>query len=279
MDWEEYEGGGPRNGGLTYKSFFRGQEGSPDNYFWTMVKGDGARYSPRHRHNFDQVRYALKGDVSIGTRKVVKEGEVGYFPEGTHYGPQDDNGNERTTLVLQFGGASGQGYMSRKQAVDAMNELKKVGRIEKGIFYRTSGPGKKNQDAFEAIWEHVHGRKLQYPKRRYQEPVIFDPRSFGWKPTAVQGVSRKLFGVFTERETRIEAYKLEAGATYKSPKENAVNLGFIVEGTGTFGGQIYDTYTATEALPGEQMELTAKEATEFFLIVLPPIPIVGAAAA
>jgi hypothetical protein len=244
-----------------------------------MVKGDGARFSPRHRHNFDQFRYALQGDVSIGTRKAIKEGECGYFPEGTHYGPQDDNGNERTTLVLQFGGASGQGYMSRKQAVDATNELKKVGRIEKGIFYRTSGPGKKNQDAFEAVWERVNGRKLQYPKRRYQEPVIFDPKSFGWKPIDVKGVSRKLFGVFTERETRVEAYRLEAGVTYKFPKEDAVKLGFVVEGTGTFGGQTYDAYSATEASPGEQMELTAKETTEFFLIVLPPIPVTSAVAA
>src|SRR4030088_2898167 len=48
----------------------------PDGYF-----------TPRHRHNFDQIRYTLTGIQSTGLGDLAA-GECGYFPEGSHYGPQ-----------------------------------------------------------------------------------------------------------------------------------------------------------------------------------------------
>ncbi len=48
----------------------------PDGYF-----------TPRHRHNFDQIRYTLSGVQSTGLGDLAA-GECGYFPEGSHYGPQ-----------------------------------------------------------------------------------------------------------------------------------------------------------------------------------------------
>ena len=68
LEWKGYASG-PRGNGLVFKTLLTGQEGTLDNYIWVIAKGDGARYSPRHRHNFDQVRFALQGDVSIGERK------------------------------------------------------------------------------------------------------------------------------------------------------------------------------------------------------------------
>ena len=44
----------------------------------------------------------------------MKTGMIGYIPEGTYYGPQTSVG-EATTFVLQFGGSSGQGYLSREE--------------------------------------------------------------------------------------------------------------------------------------------------------------------
>jgi hypothetical protein len=260
---------GPRGGGLWFKTMLKGREGSLDNYLWVIAKSDGDRYSPRHRHNFDQIRFSLKGDLSIGKKKSVKEGEIGYFPEGTHYGPQDDAGAERTTLVLQFSGASGAGYLSQRQTQQAKEELEKFGTFEKGIFYRTSGEGKKNQDGFEALWEHVNQKKLVYPKRRYEEPIIFNPDSFAWKRADQKGVSRKLMGVFSERETRLEFYRLDAGATWTVPAEQSTRLGFVVDGKGNVAGTTFDGETCYEGLPGESFAITADTSCMILSIVIP----------
>ncbi|MCD6075682.1 MAG: hypothetical protein K0Q70_2565, partial [Rhodospirillales bacterium] len=48
--------------------------------------------------------------------------------------------------MLQFAGASGAGFLSQRQTSQAKDELEKVGTFEKGIFYRETGEGKKNQD-------------------------------------------------------------------------------------------------------------------------------------
>ena len=246
-----------------------GCEGTLDNYLWVIARSEGARYSPRHRHNFDQVRYALQGDVSIGKRKTVHEGEVGYFPEGTHYGPQDDAGQARTTLVLQFAGASGHGYMSQRQTARALEELKAFGDFEKGVYYRKQGPGKKNQDGYEALWEHVNGRTLVYPKRRYEEPIISDPRNFGWRPTREAGVSHKSLGVFTERQTRLGFFRIEEGATWTQEAETAARLSFVVSGGGTCGDEACEDSTAIEGASGDRVTFTAVRPTEIFQVVIP----------
>jgi len=45
---------------------------------------------PRHRHSFEQIRLPLIGDMNLGEQGILTEGEIGYFPEGGTYGPQDD---------------------------------------------------------------------------------------------------------------------------------------------------------------------------------------------
>lgn len=260
---------GPRGGGLWFKTMLAGTEGSLDNYLWVIAKSDGARYSPRHRHNFDQIRFSLKGDLSIGKRKSVKEGEIGYFPEGTHYGPQDDAGAERTTLVLQFAGASGAGYLSQRQTQAAKEELEKVGTFEKGIFHRKPGEGKKNQDGFEALWEHINQKKLVYPKRRYEEPIIVNPASFAWKASDQKGVSRKLMGVFSERETRLEIFKLDAGVTWSVPADASTRLGFVIDGKGNIAGTTFDGETCYEGAPGEAFSVKAETPCQILSIVIP----------
>jgi hypothetical protein len=54
-------------------------------------------------HNFDQIRYVLKGKYPASPHKIMAEGSVAYFPESVHYGPQDrPEGLEM--MVIQFGG-------------------------------------------------------------------------------------------------------------------------------------------------------------------------------
>ena len=63
-------------------------------------------------------------------------GTIGYFPEGTPYGPQSSSVSS-LTLVLQFGGASGNGYMTLEQLEAGTAELKTHGTFERGCFAAT----------------------------------------------------------------------------------------------------------------------------------------------
>lgn len=258
-----------RGGNIGFATLLEGKEGTLDNYWLVFAKSEGARYSPRHRHNFDQFRYSVEGNLSIGTRKYVREGEVGYFPEGTHYGPQDDGGVPRTSLVLQFAGASRQGFVSQRQSLQAQKDLKEFGRFEGGIFYRERGEGKKNQDGFEALWEHINKRKLVYPKRRYHEPIILDPAAFGWCDTLQIGVKRKLLGIFSERETRLEVFRIEAGASWRVPSEASLRLGFILDGDGECQGKSFERHSAYEGGVGEDFSLRAGKTCEILAITIP----------
>ena len=103
---------------------------------------------PRHRHNFEQIRLPLCGSMNLGGGLVLEEGQIGYFPEGLPYGPQQDplghaKPGERLQLVLQFGGASGYGFMSMDQRKAAWAELQKPekssGRITIGRMAPCSG--------------------------------------------------------------------------------------------------------------------------------------------
>src|SRR5215813_12434664 len=106
-----------------------------------------------------------------------------------------------TTIVLQFGGCSGSGYLSRPEVKQGTDELKQFGTFDGGVYRRNPGlPGKRNVDGYQAIWEHVNRRPLQYPKPRYPGPVMMDAAHFNWVPSREHpGVEEKLLGVFTER--------------------------------------------------------------------------------
>ena len=165
-----------------------------------MGRNDKDFVSPRHRHNFEQFRFQLEGDLNFARDGVMTPGMVGYFPEGTSYGPQTSEATA-TTFVLQFGGPSGQGYLSRKEVKQGMDALRATGTFDGGVYRRNEGePGKRNMDGFQAIWEQANGRPLQFPKPRYAKPVMMDQAGYEWVPRTDQpGVFEKLLGVFTER--------------------------------------------------------------------------------
>jgi hypothetical protein len=259
-----------RGGGLATKLLLAGEEGSQDNFRLTIGRDRGGHENPRHRHNFDQIRMSIKGTLSIADGKDLVEGQVGYFPEGTYYGPQKAAQAERITLVLQFGGASLSGFISTRQMQQGFAELSRVGEFNGGVFYRRAGEGPKNQDAFEAVWEHVCGRDLVYPPPRYDEPILTTPASFRWVETTEQrGVGRKLLGVFTERGTRIEMLRLDAGATIELGEASARILVFALSGAGRSGGEEWGEHSAWQINAGDKASIGASAAAEFLAITLP----------
>ncbi len=255
-----------RKGGIAHKVLFEGEEGSPDNYLLVVAREASTYYSPRHRHAWDQVRLSLEGSIPIGKDLNVDGGDVGYFPEGVPYGPQE-GGTDRIVLLLQFGGASGLGYLSPRQLREGHQALMAEGVFENGVFRRTSGEGKKNLDAYEAIWRQVTGRPIAYPKPRFKTPLVMRPEGFRWRQVAdAPGVRRKVLGVFPDRGLELESIALDAGASFRLGPLDARRLIFVREGQGQCGAEAYAAQSAVRLEPGEAAGITASAPSELFVI-------------
>jgi hypothetical protein len=256
-----------REGSLAFKNLFKGDEGDPNNFRWVLSRNSGTYRSPHHRHNFDQVRFCVEGTANIAPGKTLNQGDVGYFPEGTPYGPQEDLHSHRLTLVLQGGGASGLGYMSSTQLRRGHEELEKLGDFAGGRF-RLHGQSD-SRDSYEAIWEHVFGRPIVYPSQRYDEPILIRTAAFAWVRDSENSANRKLLGSFTERGTRLEMLCIEAGERAVLGDSSATTLAFVVSGCGSSNGERWFAHSALRLAPGETAKLVGDERAELFVITLP----------
>jgi hypothetical protein len=256
-----------RQGRFVERRLLEGEDGSIDNFQFTLVNTGGDFFSPRHRHNFDQFRFQLEGEAGFDRDGVMTPGTVGYFPEGTRYGPQSNKG-DLTTLVLQFAGASGNGYMSEKQISNASRELGQSGKFEGGVYYPNPGTGRKQQDGYEACWEHINKRKLEYPPERFHHPVFMNSAAFNWTPIEGQpGALEKVLGTFDEFGTGIRFVKLAAGASYKAKGRR---LYYCLGGSGAAGSSgKWKKGDVVHTGIDEAHEIRAGEPAEFYVILMP----------
>ena len=272
MEWGENLAA-QRAGRMAHKRLFDGEVNSPDNYLFVLANEGSDYYSPRHRHAWDQVRFCLEGAVPIARDMKIDAGEVGYFPEGVHYGPQE-GGPDRVVLLLQFGGASGLGYLSPEQLRDGRERLLAEGVFEQGVFRRTSGTGKKNEDGYEAIWRLVTGGAFSYPKPRYKAPVVMRPDGFTWRDVpGAPGVRRKSLGVFPERGLSLDFVALDSASVFTAEPSSARRLVFVREGQGLCNAEAFFAHSAIRLEPGETARFTASASTELFVIT---VPLIGA---
>jgi len=268
VQWERVSG--HRDGDIRFKRLFLGAEGTPGNYEFSLVATRGAYSTPRHRHNFEQIRFCLEGAINFGPDQDVKAGQIGYFPEGTPYGPQRIA--DQVAMVVQFGGASGQGFMSYRQLDDGFADLKRHGAFADGVFKRADGAGRRNQDGYEAIWERVNGVPLVYPAPRYEAPVLMDPAAFVWRRDASNAaVARKFLGAFSERGLRLEMLRLSEGSTIVESGD-AEMLGYVVAGTLQADGKDWPQGTAFRVGQRMQCRLETATAAELLLMHFPPLP-------
>jgi hypothetical protein len=260
------ERGHARGGVFRFYDLLHGREGAPDNFYLSIGVLSGDFVSPRHRHNFDQVRFQLEGAYDFAADGQMRPGSIAYFPEGTRYGPQKTIDPSTQTLVLQMGGASGNGYMSEKEFQRGLAELQTKGTFKDGIFTREKpGGGKINQDAYEAVWEHVNKRELVYPKERYAHAVFMSPEGFDWVPTG-QGTSTKLLGIFSERGTKLAFHRIEAGARLRLEERS---LWFVWTGSGDSAGKPWRKWSTLQTEAGERPEIKADETAEIVQMRLP----------
>ena len=258
-----------RGGTFHYRHLLNGTAGTPGNFQFDIGRLEGDFSSPRHRHNFDQFRFQLEGTMNFDRNGKMEAGTLGYFPEGAPYGPQSSEGRS-STAVLQFGGASGSGYLSRPEVEAATAELKEFGSFTAGVFRRNDdGEGRRNTDAYQAIWEHVNGRPMAYPQPRYRDPIILDPRNYEWLAIAgVPSVWEKPLGAFTERQCGAALVKLARGATYRAGHRSVY---LVLSGRGIAQATAYRPLTAFHLDAGESTDIVARDESDILRLVLPDL--------
>jgi hypothetical protein len=260
--------------GVRYRRLFTGVTGQPGNYeaviLWTPTE-DAGRHFPRHRHDFDQLRYTIAGNPLMGPDQPTPPGHIAYTPAGTFYGPYDRHAGE-IQIHVQFEGANRAPFVDYDTLVEANLELAKRGTFEKGVYTWIDDNGRRhNMDGNQAAVEQATGRKVEFPAPRFPASVQMDPTSFNWIQLQ-PGVQQKELGRFTEAETRVAMLRLESGATYQFTSPDQRTLLFVVSGAGTADGEAIEERDGLFAEVGDGGVLSTSGHLELLLLGLPKQP-------
>ncbi|MGO7418399.1 hypothetical protein ACCS64_39845, partial [Rhizobium ruizarguesonis] len=74
------------------------------------------------------------------------------------------------------------------------------------------------------------GKNHLLTKPRYDGVVMMDPDSYDWIENGTYGVSKKLLGTFTERDTKIGFVKVDGGATFNTGTRSQIEVLFMSKG-------------------------------------------------
>lgn len=256
-----------RIGEIRQKRLAVGEAGQADNFEFSIVWVPEHYSTPRHRHTFDQIRFVRRGEFGYGANRVQKAGEITYFSEGTYYA---QNGTcESETLLLQFGSATGTGFVKGEELRKAMHELKQIGEFHDGVFTEYRDGRKINRDATEAIYEHYYGAPIRYRTPRYEDPVLIHPEAFEWAPTEHEGILYKNLGVFTERDITIGFWRIEPDAALTVAADTAPVLLYTLTGVADVDGQMVGEEACIHLARGESTTITAREQMDVYMIRLP----------
>ena len=173
-----------RGGMFHGRNMMEGEPGAIDNFQLSFGQMGGDFVSPRHRHNFEQIRFQLEGELNFARDGKLMAGMVGYFPEAVYYGPQSQEPN-RARPSCCSSAAPAAAAICRRRRSSRHGGAQREGEFKDGVFRRRAeGEGKRNIDGYQAIWEHANGRPMAYPKPRYPQPIMMDPANYEWVPLA-----------------------------------------------------------------------------------------------
>lgn len=256
-------------GGDVFRKVIRAAEGgrrvSYDIRFERFGERDRAYSSVRHRHDFEQLRFAAQGRMDLGFG-VLEEGEVGYFPANAYYGPQKCEG--ALILVAQWGDR----FITKEQNDQAIAELSRRGEFRDGVYRSVDERGRPfNKDPLNAIWEQVFKEPYRPQAPRYRQPVLINPSAFGW--SAPQGpVRRRPLGTFTESGLAIEWIRWDEDGTLETPADPGdlrPTFLFTVSGSFAHNGQAFGAQTGVWADPGDGVTIDGTAGSESLLVRFP----------
>lgn len=260
------------------------EDDAPDgfNFHFTRTShdhepGEGVRH-PRHNHTFQQIRYVEKGRSDVTPGQYIEEGEIGYFPRGAYYGPQE---RERGTagLGVQFGfnGEHQRGPYWESRRAEALQRLNERGRIEEGRYIWTDPEtGEvKTRDAVDALYDEryqmLKGKPLVIPPAGYEAPIIMHPKAFSYFQ-AGPGVEVKHLGQFYDQpgpngDVRISMVRLDGGV-YPLEADRPF-IAFTVQPGLEVEGRVYPDRTAVYSPRGEDGLISGKGGLEVIIYRFP----------
>jgi hypothetical protein len=232
----KHRGGGRRS---VHFGFYDEERGISLNAGMTVYNHE--RMNPRHKHDFDQVRYFLKGGENYGSHEVLRQGDAIYVPEGVSYGPTytEEGCDENIRFTMQFPGVSRNRilYHASPEYHEAQEKLAAIGKLEKGLFVWPDG---RKQDSAEAIREYVFRRPIEYPKARYNTYVVMHSDEYSYEPLETPGVQVKHLGYFNEVGPNIKMVRLDAGAISPAGKVEFEQVRLLIAGDISYAGKHYD---------------------------------------
>lgn len=283
-DVELVETGIGRAGRMAVKQFplESGVPGVELEFSWNSYdKGYG---TPRHKHTFDQIRFALEGNREIKDG-FLEPGDCGFYPEGVPYGPQLQT-EPSTGLGLQFEGGSGIPYVRHDDLTRAARELKAAGATFEGGVYRHTGPDGRTitKDGHAACYEHVTGRPIEYPEPRFAAPIVMRSNAAQWTADRhLPGVEHKYLGSFGVRRTGMRLTRIAPGAAIPARVEADAEIRYLIEGSIGYdgatwqGGETGETGTYMWVQAGAAVgEITSAGGGTFFVIELPVLADIAA---
>lgn len=258
-----------RQGDVRSWLLLEGRRGDPGTFELRYNEIAAGYETPRHRHNFEQVRWVLEGKFTLAKDKFIQAGEVGYWPEGVYYGGPAEG--ELKAITLQCGGPSGYGVLSLEQVAEGRAALSRSGSFHDGVYTVVDAQGRKrNRDSYEAIWEYLNNRPIEYPNPRYREVAVIDPQAHLARQSA-PGIRLRHLGTFSEGYTALILIEADAGATLELGHARQASVAFLRSGELADRGRRYPARSAFHLEAGEKARLAVEQAAQVLQIRLPQL--------
>jgi hypothetical protein len=154
------------------------------------------------------------------------------------------------------------------------------------VYTRIMPDGKKiTKDGHAACFEYLLGKKIEFPKPRFGEPIVMHPAAVQWVgDRELAGVEHKRLGTFGNSGSRLT--RLAPGAKIPARIEADAEIRYLIAGSITYGGKTWQggetadvgTYMWVQA-GAEVGEITSPEGGTFFVIELQMLADIAAAQA
>ena len=252
-----------------------GRDGFSFRVLRSHYQGDDKAFeTPRHHHGFQQVRWAERGSLNFAPGEDVEEGDIGYFPRGTYYGPQLRDHGVGITLQFGFGNEMLGGKDASRVYREGVEKLRARGRIEDGFFIDVDpDTGKeRRRDPTEAVVEEVTGSMYTIPAEAYAAPILMHPKAHVYY-AAGPGVEIKHLGSFYDHpgpnaDLSISMVRLSQGGTHRLGDDRAQLVWSISPGL-RVDGRTYPELTFLYSPLDENVAVTCAEVVEMYVIEFP----------
>jgi signal peptidase I len=226
--------------------------------------------SYRHKHNFDQIRLVIEGEMRLGKNIVAGPGDVVYFPESVMYGPTTyEDGH---MFLFQWPGVSEDGfYLHYDDVVAGLNEMRELGGeidFDRGGVWKYADG--RLDDVWEALGQHTLGRNVTYAEPRYGDVVVLRSNAFKSHPVAHGvNVGVKHLGFLNETGPNVKVLDFGPNSTLEAGKAQAQQIWTSFEGDFTYEGKDYPVRSILYLPPGaDRSAVSSKNGAKMLVINL-----------